>query len=418
MTGILERIYARRGTIARLRAGLLGDHLDGFAASLLEQGYSRSTVRVKIQFVGKFNQWLGTRRVTLKKLDEQVISAFMRDPPTTRRPRDGDMTTLRDLLQYLRDAGVIQPAAVGDDTRGLSPIETKYEQYLIHERGLSQPSTRYHLFHAHRFVSECFRHRPVRFNKLRQSHITQYILHHAPAYRQRSAQTWLSVLRIFLRHLHVHGETASDLSGCVLKTANWNLSVVPKYIEAQAVNQLLRAVDRSTRTGLRDYTILLLLARLGLRGGEIVNMELEDIHWETGELTIRGKNSRWSRLPLPVDVGEAMVAYLRGGRPHCSTRKVFVRRPAPHRGLQSSSVITARVAIYLDRAGIQVPRKGAHVLRHSLATQMLRKGGSLEEVCQVLRHLHRGTTEVYAKVDLHALRALAQPWLKVKHENA
>jgi site-specific recombinase XerD len=392
--------------------------MDGVAASLLKHGYSRSTVRAKIRFIGTFGQWLGTHGIALRKLDEELTSAFLRDPSIKRDPRKGDMTTLRDLLQYLRDADVIRPAVVGDDTRGLSPTETKYEQYLIHERGLSPPSTRYHLFHAHRFVSECFQNRPVRFNRLRQSHITQYILRHAPAYKQRSAQTWLSALRIFIRYLHVRGETESDLSGCVLKTANWNLSVVPKYIEAPAVSRLLQAVDRGSRTGLRDYTILLLLARLGLRGGEIVNMELEDIHWETGELTIRGKNSRWSRLPLPVDVGEAMVAYLRRGRPHCSTRKVFVRRPAPHRGLQSSAAITARVAIYLDRAGIQVPRKGAHVLRHSLATQMLRKGGSLEEVCQVLRHLHRSTTEVYAKVDLHALRALAQPWLKVKHEGA
>ncbi len=384
--------------------------MDGFAGSLIEQGYSRWVVRPKVRLIGELDQWLGARRIALGKMDEQLIATFLRDLSVTRRPRHGDRTTLEALLKYLREAGAVRPPVVPDDTRGPSAVEGQYERYLITERGLSPPTIRFHLFHARRFVSECFGPKPIRFKMLRQHHITQYILRHVPAYKQRSAQTWISALRGFIRYLHLRGETDTDLSGCVLKTANWNLSALPKYIEAPKVEQLLRVVNRRTRAGLRDYAILLLLARLGLRGGEVVRMELEDLHWETGELTVRGKNSRWSRLPLPADVGEAVVAYLRRGRPRCTTRSVFVRLTAPHRGLKTSSAITALVASYLDRAGIRVIRKGAHVLRHSLATRMLREGHSLEDICQVLRHLHRSTTEIYAKVDLNALRALAQPW--------
>lgn len=263
MPRILERVYACPRTVARLRAGLLGPHVDGFAGSLIEQGYSRRTIPPKVRLIGKLDQWLRAKRVTLCKLDEQLVAVFLRDLPITRCPRNGDKATLRGLLRHLRQVGVIRPSVVPDDTRNLSRVESGYERYLIHERGLCQASIRFHLYHAHRFVSECFGPRPIRFTMLRQHHITEYILRHAPAYKQRSAQTWISALRGFIRYLHLRGETDTDLSGCVLKTANWNLSALPKYIEGPEVERLLGVVDRHTRTGLRDYAILLLLARLG-----------------------------------------------------------------------------------------------------------------------------------------------------------
>lgn len=309
-----------------------------------------------------------------------------------------------------RSRSGIRPVVPSPDPRDLSPVERDYAHYLVHARGLTQASTRAHLFHVHRLLSESFGSKPIRLAQLRQHHITRYILRHAPAYKARSAQTWMSALRGFVRFLNLRGKTRTDLSGCVLKAAHWNLSTIPKYIEAPKVEQLLNTVDRSTPAGLRDYAILLLLARLGLRGGEIVKMELEDLHWDTGELAVRGKNSRWGHMPIPEDVGVAIVEYLRRARPRCPTRKVFIRLSAPRRGFLSSAAVTSLVAHYLDLAGIHAARKGAHVLRHSLATRMLRQGGSLEEICQVLRHVHLSTTEIYAKVDVSALRELAQPW--------
>jgi integrase/recombinase XerD len=173
---------------------------------------------------------------------------------------------------------------------------------------------------------------------------------------------------------------------------------------------LLGSCDQSTLTGRRNYTILLLLARLGLRSGEVVNMTLDDINWEAGEIRAGGKSHRKDRLPLPKDVGEALAGYLRHGRPPCSTRRVFVRMRAPVCGFVDSSAIYSMVKRAFDRAGLDPAHKGPHVLRHSLATNMLREGASLTEIGEILRHRDLSTTQIYAKVDLEALSRIAQPW--------
>jgi len=192
--------------------------------------------------------------------------------------------------------------------------------------------------------------------------------------------------------------------------ADWRLSTLPKSLAPEQVARLLKSCDQRTVTGQRDYTILLLLARLGLRAGEVVAMTLEDLDWEAGELTVRDKGGRQDRLPLPHDVGAALATYLRQGRPRCLTRRVFVRMAAPRRGFASSVAICGIMQRALARARLHPPRKGAHLLRHSLATQMLQRGASLPEIGEVLRHELAQTTEIYAKVDFTALRALAQPW--------
>jgi integrase len=185
---------------------------------------------------------------------------------------------------------------------------------------------------------------------------------------------------------------------------------LPKYLPAQEVELLLESCDPKSLVQQRDHAILLLLARLGLRAGEIVQMTLEDIDWETGELTVRGKGGRADRLPMDREVGQALARYLRYGRPRCSSRRVFIRWHAPHRGLAGSAAIDAVVRRALKRAGLNPRLKGAHLLRHSLATRMIGRGASLSEIGQILRHQLPKTTALYAKVDLQALRALAQPW--------
>lgn len=185
---------------------------------------------------------------------------------------------------------------------------------------------------------------------------------------------------------------------------------VPKYLAPDEVTRVLNACDRSSPVGRRDYAVLLLLARLGLRGREVVRLELDDIDWHTGALTVRGKGSVRSQLPLPSDVGEALATYLRRDRPRCATRQVFVRARAPHRGLGHPSTISTLVRMALTRAAVNAPMKGAHVLRHSLATDLLRHGASLADIGDVLRHQQPNTTEIYAKVDVARLRLLVQPW--------
>jgi site-specific recombinase XerD len=217
-------------------------------------------------------------------------------------------------------------------------------------------------------------------------------------------------LRVFLRWLQQRGDTETGLRGCVPAVAAWQLATLPKALPTEHVKRLLQHCSRETAVGRRDYAMLLLLARLGLRAGELVSMELDDINWDSGDLVVRSKGGREDRLPLPRDVGAAVAAYLRNGRPSCSTRRLFVRARAPHRGFVSSVAICDIVKRGLKRAGLTPPRKGAHTLRHALACTMLRHGASLAEIGQILRHRSPDTTAIYAKVDLGALRALAQAW--------
>jgi integrase len=220
----------------------------------------------------------------------------------------------------------------------------------------------------------------------------------------------LPALRAFLRYLHHSGVTATDLSPGVPAVPTWRFATLPKYLQPAQVAQVLAACDRQTAVGRRDYAILLLLARLGLRAGEVVALRLEDLDWAAGHLTVRSKGGRWSQFPLPTDVGAALAAYLQQDRPRCASRQVFLRRCAPWGGFANSIAVSTLVARACRRAGIRAPHTGAHVFRHSLATTMLRQGASLAEIGEVLRHRSPQTTTLYAKVDLGALHGLACPW--------
>jgi len=192
--------------------------------------------------------------------------------------------------------------------------------------------------------------------------------------------------------------------------AGWSLSDIPKLLEPAQIQQVLDHCNLQTAIGFRDRAILLLLARLGLRAGEVAFLKIEDIDWEAGQITVHGKGGSSDQLPLPADLGKAIATYLQKGRPICSSRYVFVRARAPRRGFAGASAIDSVVRCALARAGIDSQRKGAHLFRHGLATQMLRQGGSLSEIGSILRHRDPNTTAIYAKVDLPALRELARPW--------
>jgi len=212
-----------------------------------------------------------------------------------------------------------------------------------------------------------------------------------------------------LRYLHYKGLIDCDLSLAVPKVARWSFSTVPKHLSPDQVREVLRHCDRGTALGRRDYAILLLLARLGLRASEVVRLQLDDVEWETMRITVCGKGKS-AQLPLPADVARAIAKYLRNDRPRCACRSVFIRDRAPIGGFSGSTAISKIVQRALEKAGVVSVRKGAHLLRHSLATDMLRKGASLDEIGEVLRHKSPDTTAIYAKVDLNALKKLALPW--------
>jgi site-specific recombinase XerD len=220
----------------------------------------------------------------------------------------------------------------------------------------------------------------------------------------------LTALRSFFRYLLHRGAIATDLAGCVPAVPNWSLSTLPRFLPAAAVEKLLKCCDRKTAVGRRNHSILLLLARLGVRAGEVIKLSLDDIDWTSGQITIHGKGGRSAQLPLPADVGTALAAYLRRDRPSSASRRVFLRHRAPLTGFGNPSTLSSIVRRALKHAGIESAHTGAHVLRHSLATSMLRQGGSLDEIGELLRHQSPNTTAIYAKVDVAALQTLALPW--------
>jgi len=219
-----------------------------------------------------------------------------------------------------------------------------------------------------------------------------------------------TALRSFLRYARYRGDVTLDLAAAVPVVANWSMTSIPRAIATDQVRQLLTSIDRGTAIGRRDYAILILLARLGLRSGEVAFLELDDLDWNAGTLSVCRKGGQRSDLPLPEEVGKAIAAYLRRGRPHSTSRRVFLRAKAPSAAFVEQVALDRFVRHSLERAGINAPTLGAHQFRHGLATEMLRQGASLAEIGEVLGHRHPQTTKIYTKVDVKALRTLALPW--------
>ncbi|MEO7271934.1 MAG: site-specific integrase [Vicinamibacterales bacterium] len=246
------------------------------------------------------------------------------------------------------------------------------------------------------------------------STITTFVIRRAQTMSPRYAQGMVTALRSICRFLLQRGAIDRDLAAGLPSVVDWRLATIPKYLSPEEVERVLQTCDRHTRVGRRDHAILLLLARLGLRAGEIIALELDDIQWRSGELLVRSsKRLPQDRLPLLAEVGDALATYLRQDRPSHPTRRVFLCTRAPRRGFGNPSTVSTIVRRALTRAGLSPALKGAHLFRHSLATRMLRRGASLPEIGLVLRHRSVQTTEIYAKVDLAGLRGLAQPWPEV-----
>lgn len=407
---MLERFIRKPLTLQSLGACPLGPYLDSFAGSLQDLGYATSTARSQLQLLVDFGRWLIEGKVRVADLDGKVVDLFADERRHQGRLRRGQFHTLCRFLEHVRTQGIIPPAQVSLQKSPLAELECRYESYLRVERGLTGATVENYRPFVYRFVVDRFGDGPIFLKELGPSDISRFVLRHAYAASPGRAKLMVTALRSFLRFLLQRGEIDVDLAVSVPPVADWRLSSVPKYLEFGEVEQLLATCDRSRPTGRRDYAILLLLARLGLRAGEVVALELDDIDWRASELMVRGKGLVHQRVPLLADVGEALAAYLRQDRPSCNTRRVFIQMKAPRRGFAGPSTVDTIVRRALERADLHPPLKGAHLLRHSLATGMLRRGASMAEIGQVLRHRAPATTEIYAKVDIGGLRSLAQPW--------
>lgn len=317
---------------------------------------------------------------------------------------------LEPVVGYLLRAGVVpQPPPVPapqPDAAGL--VLERFGRYLAGQRALSAPVVAAYQRWAEPFTRQVLCPAGAgRCGELTAGEVSRFLADVLPAMSCKSAQMTACALRSLLRFLHATQVLGSCLDGVVPPVASWRLAGLPRGLQSSEIERLLDGCDRETAAGLRDYAILSLLAGLGLRGGEAAGLALEDIDWRAGEITVTGKGSRTERLPLPAPAGEAVAAWLTRGRPRCEARAVFVTVRRPYRQLPATSVRAAMTRACV-RAGLD--RRGAHQLRHALATEMLRAGASLPEVGQVLRHRSQLSTSVYAKVDQNALRPLARPW--------
>lgn len=394
----------------RLRVGPLSSYLDTFAQHLSAHGYAIDTGRGKLRSVSRLSQWMDRRGLQAHDLNEQVLKRFLADRRRQGRLRRTDRQAVGCFLEHLRQTGVLEPSlpcCVDDRHR---PLERDFERYLLHERGLAAATIANYLWVSRTFLTTHFNKEMVDPQQLRPADVIRFVQRIAQSQPPSSAKFTITGLRAFLRFLYVQGRTTTNLTSSVPTIPHWKVTVLPKTLKVHEIESLLRSCDQTTMVGKRDYAVLCLLARLGLRAGEVVAMTLDDIDWRAGELTVRGKGRTRERLPLLVDVGHALAAYLREARPSCACRHLFVTTRAPFHELAGPTTIGNIVRRALQRAGLNPPRRGAHLLRHSLATTLLQRGASLQEIGDVLGHRHPATTQIYAKVDIAALQTLVQPW--------
>lgn len=407
---MIKRFFRDPEAIQRMYEGPLGHYIDGYVATLDEQGYSRQSGCSQTRLVADLSRWLHQQSFEANDVNEQTIDMFLRDREQHLRLRRGERYTLNRLLDHLRKMGIVEDKVPPTKTSDGQYLEDDFKRYLLQERSLSQATVVNYIPFIRKFLLERFDTDTIRFGELRPADITEFVKNHAYDLSHGRARLMVTALRVFLRYLRYRKYIIVDLAACVPAVANWQLSTLPKFLQPEQVQDVLKHCDRQSSIGMRNYAILLLLARLGFRACEVVALRLEDIDWQNGHINIRGKGGQLACFPLPHDVGESVAVYLQNGRPRCSTRRVFVRHKAPLRGFANSSTISSIVRRALEHAGVKSYCKGAHLFRHTLATKMLQQGASLAEIGELLRHRSPETTMIYAKVDVTALRALAQPW--------
>lgn len=401
--------------LARSATGPLSPHLPAFVTSLIDQRYAVVCVRAKAWRATEFDAWLAARGVELADVQEGHIDEFVRRAYRPRRdcqagPRRHEPSAVRQLLRYLREQGLCAAAPVV--VVPADALVDSFAQYLRRERGLAAGTIAYYRTLARDFLVHRFGNDSVNLGAIISTEIIGFVRHQALRLRPRALKQVVNALRAFLRYAEYRGEINEALIGAVPAVAAWSATPpLPRAISAEHARRVIESCDQSTAVGRRDRAVLLLLARLGLRGGEVITLLLEDIDWDAGVLCVRGKNGHQCLMPLPVDVGESIAAYLRQGRPVSADRHLFLRSRAPYRGLlHGSDGIGSLVRNALQRAGVDALHKGSHQFRHALAVQMLRGGASLPEIGEVLRHRSQLATSIYAKVDLAALHRLALPW--------
>jgi integrase/recombinase XerD len=404
-------VISSQVVLSQAPEGPLAAHIGSFADSLSAMGYAASSIHLQVRIGACFSRWLGQGAVTPEGITSGHATRYLRYRARRLRSGRGDFAALAHFIDFLRREGVIRAEEVAVHER--TPIDRcadAYEVYLREGRALATATIVNYVPFVRDFLRHCFGAKPVELSCLSAADVLRFVRHQAQRLHRKRAKLMTTALRSFLRYARYRGEIDVDLAAAVPVVPNWSMTTIPRAIAPDQARQLLASIDRRSGTGRRDYAIVLLLARLGLRSGEVASLTLDDIDWEAGQLAVHGKSGHRNELPLPAEVGEAIAAYLQDGRPHSASRFVFLRAKAPVRGFRGASGIGSIVRHSLQRGGVDTPSMGAHQFRHGLATEMLRQGASLGEIGDVLGHRHPQTTSIYTKVDIETLRSLALPW--------
>lgn len=396
-----------------LDPGALTTFVDAFANDLKELGHTPLTVAFYADSARHFAAWLGHTGIVLATIDDSVIEAFAHHDCRCGGARRCKRLSLkyvnraRRFVRFLAGRGIGKLTVAPRAAATVDPHVTAFQEWLKLHRGIAERTINRHgrmvmrLLPALGFDPKVYDARLVR----------QVILEEARHCSRPYVKTMTTALRGYLRFLATLGLCRPGLDLAIPTIPQWRLSALPRYLNGEDVDRLIASCDLATPQGVRDRAILLLLARLGLRAGDILDMRLDDIDWREGALRVRGKARREMCLPLPQDAGDALLDYLRDGRPRVVCDRVFLRSVAPHRAFAQSSTVSSVVRHALERAGINdAPSQGANLLRHSAATSMLRAGATLDSIGTVLRHRSIDTTAHYAKVDIDMLQQIAQPW--------
>jgi site-specific recombinase XerD len=404
---VLERCFKNPFTVRRLRGGPAGPFLDGFVEALLAQGYTPETSGSYLYAADHLSKWAARRSTAIADLDEALLARFVRHLSRCRcraRHRGYKRVPFRvhSFLRYLCKAGVVAAAA---PALARSALATDYAVWMRDQRGLAATTISHSLLMVEALLGTVGGD-PAGLDATGvRRFVLEYIQEHAPA----SAGCVTTVVRCFLRYIVAQGRCVADLVEAVPKVPTWRLARLPRYLPDDDVERIIEACDRESPVARRDRAMLLLLARLGLRASDIVGLRIGDLDWAQGRLRVAGKGRRETRLPLPQDAGDAILRYLEEERPAAATDRVFLTARTPIRPLTSGGLRSVLWHM-IELAGVQSPSRGTHVLRHSLATRLLREGVSLDTIGAVLRHRDVNTTALYAKVDVTLLRQVAQPW--------
>jgi integrase/recombinase XerD len=397
------------GTLQRL----LDDEIEPFVEHLRAARYADETVHRKRAIAAKFAQWAQQHLIVADNLNSNSAAQFITRLPERAKTRVAlERATVRLFLRHLYTRGRLQRPSAKEIESGPDSYLRRYEDYLRKDRGLAENSVHVYAPFIRDFLSrQTMPAGSLSPDALETLKIQSFLLAQTKDRSDEYKRLLATSLRSFFRFLFFTGETTRDFSSRVPMVRKYRMSAPPSFLSPEQTERVLTALDRSTSTGRRDYAVLLLLARLGLRAGEVVLLELDDIRWRSGEMVIRGKGRVLDYLPLVCDVGEALSSYVRDDRGVSSCRRVFLRTWAPRIGLTGPAAVGHIVRHALARAGIRRSGRGAaHLFRHGLATKMIRHGASIAEIAEVLRHRSQNTTAIYTQVSFEALRTVAQPW--------